>query len=163
MSIIVRRNGGQEALVPFYHPLSLFEDIDAFMRGLWHSWQPFALGERLLPQTDMYEENGRLVLKTELPGVNKEDLDITLEGDRLTIKAEKKEETVEGTTHHARERYYGQYLRSITLPYPIKEEKVSATLEEGVLEINLPKAEEVKAKKIEIKAQLPKGKHKTKK
>jgi HSP20 family protein len=152
VSIIVRRNGGQEALVPFYRPLSLFEDIDTLTRGIWESWQPFMSGERLLPQTDMYEENGRLVLKTELPGVDKEDLDVTIEGDRLTIKAEKKEETAEEATHHARERYYGQYFRSITLPYPVREENVSATMEKGVLEITLPKAEEIKAKKIEVKA-----------
>jgi len=163
VNIIVRRNGGQEALVPFYRPLSLFEDIDTLTRRLWDSWQPFEVEDKLLPQTDMYEENGRLVLKTELPGVNKEDLDITLEGDRLTIKAEKKEESAEDATHHTRERYYGQYFRSVTLPYPVKEDDISATMENGVLKIELPKAEEVKVKKIEIKAQLPKGKRKTKK
>ena len=106
---------------------------------------------------------GELVMKTELPGIGREDLDITLEGDRLSIRAEKKEEAVEDATHHARERYYGQYFRSVTLPYAVKEEGIAATMENGVLEIRLPKAEEVKAKKIEIKAQLPKGRRKAKK
>ncbi|MFC1866452.1 Hsp20/alpha crystallin family protein [Chloroflexota bacterium] len=163
MNLIVRRNGGQEALGPFYRPSSLFEDIDTLTRGLRDSWQPFEVDDKLLPQTDMYEENGSIVLKTELPGVNKEDLDITLEGDRLTIKAEKKEESVEDATHHTRERHYGHYFRSVTLPYPVKEDDISATMENGVLKIELPKAEEVRAKRIEIKAQIPKGKRKTKK
>ena len=96
-------------------------------------------------------------MKTELPGIGKEDLDITLEGDRLTIKAEKKEEVNEDATYHTRERYYGQYFRSVTLPYPVKGNKIDATFENGVLELRLPKAEEAKARRIEIKARLPEG------
>ena len=72
------------------------------------------------------------------------------------IHTEKNEEVKEDTTHHTRERYYGQYLRSVTLPYPVKEDKITATLDNGVLELRLPKAEEVVAKRIEVKAQLPK-------
>jgi len=96
-------------------------------------------------------------MKTELPGIDKKDLDVILEGDRLTIKAEKKEEGKEDATHHTRERYYGQYFRSVTLPYPVKEGEISATFDNGVLELRLPKAEEVKTKKIEIKAELTEG------
>jgi HSP20 family protein len=163
MSLIIRGNGGHRALVPFFGTPSLLDEIDMLSKDVWDSWKPFTSAGNLLPKTDMYEEKGHLVVKAELPGIGKEDVDITLEGDRLTIKAEKKGESAEDTTHHTRERYYGQYYRSVTLPYPVKEEKVSATMENGVLEIKLPKAEEVKAKKIEIKAQLPKSKRKTKK
>jgi HSP20 family protein len=163
MSLILRSNGGQRALVPFFNAPSLLDEIDVLTREMWDSWEPFTSTGSLLPQTDMYEEKGDLVMKAELPGISEKELDITLEGDRLTIKAEKKEESVEDATHHARERYYGQYFRSVTLPYPVKEESVSAAMENGVLEIRLPKAEEVKAKKIEIKAQLPKGRRKAKK
>jgi HSP20 family protein len=106
-------------------------------------------------ETVPIEEKDQLVIKTELPGIDKNDLDISLEGDRLTIKAEKKEEITEEATHHIRERYYGRYFRSVTLPYPVKADNISATFDNGVLELRLPKAEEVKAKKIEIKAQLP--------
>ena len=69
---------------------------------------------------------------------------------------EKKEEINDNATHHTHERYYGQYFRSVTLPYPVKEGEIQATFDNGVLELRLPKAEEIKAKKIEIKAQLPK-------
>ena len=157
MNIVLRRDGGERAVVPFYRPLSLFDEIDRFTSEMWDAWRPFNLEHSLVPHTDIYEEKGQLVMKTELPGIEKKDLDVTLEGDRLTIKAEKKEEVKEDATHHTRERYYGQYFRSVTLPYPVKEGEISATFDNGVLELRLPKAEEVKAKKIEIKAELPQG------
>lgn len=155
MPIIVKRNGDQQALVRFYRPWGLLDEIDALAKEMWE--QPFTPDNSLIPRADMYEEEDQLVMKTELPGIDKKDLDITIEGDRLTIKAEKKEEVKEDATHHTRERYYGQYFRSVTLPYPVKEAKISATFDKGVLELRLPKAEEVKAKKIEIKTQLAEG------
>ena len=157
MNIVLRRDGGERAIVPFYRPLSLLDEMDRFSREMWDAWRPFTLKHSLVPHTDIYEEKGQLVMKTELPGIDKKDLDVTLEGDRLTIKAEKKEEVKEDATHHTHERYYGQYFRSVTLPYPVKEGEISATFDNGVLELRLPKAEEVKAKKIEIKAELPQG------
>ncbi|MFC2020468.1 Hsp20/alpha crystallin family protein [Chloroflexota bacterium] len=162
MNIVLRRNGGERSLAPFYHPVSLLDEMDRFTREMWDSWKPITFDHSLVPHTDLYEEKDKLVMKTELPGINKEDLDITLEGDRLTIKAEKKEEVNEDATHHTRERHYGRYFRSVALPYPIKENKVSATFDKGVLEITLPKAEEAKAKRIEIKAQLSEGEPKKK-
>ena len=72
------------------------------------------------------------------------------------------EELEEEATHHTRECYYGSFFRSITLPFPVKEKEISATLDNGVLELTLPRAEEVKAKKIEIKAQIPQIKAKKK-
>jgi len=155
MNLVVRKNNGERALVPFYRPWGLLDDMDRFAKEMWDSWRPFNLEQSLVPHTDIYEEKNQLVMKTELPGIDKKDLDVTIEGDRLTIKAEKKEEVKEDATHHTRERYYGQYFRSVTLPYPVKEGEISATFDNGVLELRLPKAEEVKARKIEIKAELP--------
>ena len=157
MNIVLRKDGGERALVPFYRPLSLLDEMDRITREMWDAWRPFTLEHSLVPQADIYEEKGQLVMKTELPGIDKEDLDITLEGDRITIKAEKKEEVNEDAIHHTRERYYGQYFRSVTLPYHIEKGEISATFDNGVLELRLPKAEEVKVKKIEIKAELPEG------
>jgi HSP20 family protein len=157
MTVIVRRNGSKGTFVPFYRPLSLLNEMDRLENKTWDSWRSFSLSDSQVPHTDIYEEEEQLVLKTELPGINKEDLDVTIEGDRLTIKAEKKEEVREDATHHTRERYYGQYFRTVALPYPIKENKINAAFDNGVLELRLPKAEEVKAKKIEINAQLTQG------
>ena len=163
MNIILKRNGGRGALVPYYRPLSLVGELEALASELWDSWRPVDFAAGLTPRTDMYEEKGKLVVKTELPGIKSEDLDVKIEGDTLTIRAEKKTEMEEDATHHARERYYGQYYRSVTLPFPVKEDKVTATLNDGVLEIKLPKAKETEARKIEVKAQLPKAESKSKK
>ena len=136
MNIVLKRNGGERALVPFYHPLSLVDEMERFAGEMWNGW---STEYSLLPRTDIYEEKEGLVIKTELPGIDKKDLDISLEGDRLTIKAEKKEEVKEDATRHTHERYYGRYFRSLTLPYQVKEGKVSATFDNGVLEIRLPR------------------------
>jgi HSP20 family protein len=158
MNILVRRNDGEQALVPFYSPLSLLTAMDRFAGNIWDSSKPYTLDTNLVPHADIYEENDQLVMKTELPGISKEDVNITLQGDRLTIKAEKKEAVVEDAACYTRERQYGQYLRSVTLPFPVKEDEISATFENGVLELRLSKAEESKTKKIEIKARLIEGK-----
>jgi HSP20 family protein len=158
MNILVRRNDGEQTLVPFYSPLNLFGAMDRFAGNIWDSSKPYTLDTGLVPHTDIYEENDQLVLKIELPGIKKEDVDIALQGDRLTIKAEKKAVEIEDSACYARERQYGQYFRAVILPFPVKEEKVSATFEDGVLELRLSKAEESKSKKIEIKARLVEGK-----
>ncbi len=155
MHIAVTRNTRGGALAQFYRPMSLVDEMEELAQGVWDSWKPFATYTGLVPHTDIYEEKGQLVLKAELPGIKKEDLDVTLEGDRLTIKAEKNEEVVEDSVHHICERHYGQYFRSLTIPFPVKGDKISATLNNGVLELRIPKAEEVKAKRVEIRAELP--------
>jgi HSP20 family protein len=158
MNVLVRRNDGEQTLVPFYSPMNLFGAMDRFAGNIWDSSKPYAVDTSLIPQTDIYEENDQLVLKIELPGISKEDVNITLQGDRLTIKAEKKAVEIEDSACYARERQYGQYLRVVTLPFLVKEDKISATFEDGVLELRLSKAEETKAKKIEIKARLTEAK-----
>ncbi|MFC2013223.1 Hsp20/alpha crystallin family protein [Chloroflexota bacterium] len=158
MNMLVRRHDGEQTVVPFYGRLSLLDAMDRFAGNIWDSSKPYTLDTNLVPHTDIYEENDQLVMKTELPGISKEDVNITLQGDRLTIKAEKKTVVVDDAACYTRERQYGQYLRSVTLPFPVKEDKISATFENGVLELRLSKAEESKAKKIEIKARLTEGK-----
>jgi HSP20 family protein len=158
MSIILSKNGGEGAIVPFSRPWGLLDYMEILARELWDVWRPYTFDYSLVPHTDVYEEKDQLVMKTELPGIDKKHIDISLVGDRLIIKAEKKEEIKEDATHHTYERYYGQYFRSVMLPYPVKEDKLTATFENGVLELRLPKAEEVKAKKITIKAHLPEAK-----
>ena len=157
MDIILRSNRGEGDLVPFYPSLATFDLWDTLSKEIWDSWKPFTFEGAFVPDTDIYEEKDQLVMKTELPGIDKKEVEITLEGDRLTIRAEKKEDTKTDVNHHTRERYYGQYVRSLTLPYPVKEDEITATIDNGVLEVRLPKGDEVKAKKIEVKTQLPEG------
>jgi HSP20 family protein len=147
MVALVRRSpNGVFALRPFFRPFSLLEEVEEMARNAFET--------SLTPRMDMYEEDKELVIKAEMPGIRKKDLDISLNDDMLTIKAEKKEEKEEGekgTTHYTRERRFGQYIRSMTLPARVDAENISATLKKGLLEIRLPKAEEPESKHIEIK------------
>jgi HSP20 family protein len=130
-------------------PVSLFDEL---ARDLWYSWPFRTTFEGMLsPRIDMFEEKDELVIKGELPSLKKEDFDITLDGDMLSIKAEKKEEKVsEDARYYSCERSFGQFVRSVSLPFPVNFDKISSTYVNGVLEIRLPKAEEAKAKHIEV-------------
>ena len=138
-------------------PLTVLDVWEGLSRNIWDSWRPFSFQDSLVAGPEIFEEKGNLVVKTKLPGVDKQNLDITLEGDTLTIKAEKKEKVVKDTTHEPSGCSYRRYLHSITLPYPVKEDEVIAKFDKGVLEMRLPKGEDVKPKKIEVKKSLPKG------
>ncbi len=102
---------------------------------------------------DMYETPENVVVKTAIPGVKPEDIDITITGDTLTIKGEvKAEEEVKRENYIRQERRYGAFSRSLTLPTKVEAEKAKAEFENGILTLTLPKAEEVKPKVIKVKA-----------
>jgi len=101
---------------------------------------------------DVYETDQDVVVKSSVPGVKPEDIDITITGDTLTIKGETKaEEKVEKANYIRQERRYGAFSRSVTLPTSIVAEQAKAEFEHGVLTLTLPKAEEVKPKSIKVK------------
>ena len=158
MTVIIRRSPSRALTVvePFYRPMSLLNEVERMAREMWELWEPFTFPTGFAPKMDMIEDKDTLVIKAEFPSVKQEDLNITLEGDMLTIKAEKKQEEVsEEANYHTSERYFGHYYRSITLPFPVDAEKLSATFENGLLKIRLPKAEEAKPKHIEVKVGSP--------
>ncbi len=131
--------------------MSLLDEIERLASDIWESETPVVY-THMHPRLDMFEEKDELVMRAELPGMRKEDIDISLENDCLSIKAEKKQEEVsENATYYSCERCFGTYSRSASLPFPVNGDKISATFENGLLEIRLPKAEEAKAKHIEVK------------
>jgi len=140
---------------PFRDLISLREAMDrlfeeSFIRPRI-GW-PAPLGAGALA-VDMYETDQDVVVKSSVPGIKAEDLDITITGDTLTIKGETKtEEKVEKANYIRQERRYGAFCRSLTLPTTIVAEKAKAEFENGVLTLTLPKAEEVKPKTIKVKA-----------
>jgi HSP20 family protein len=128
--------------------------IDELDRMVGEVWGPGVLLGPLFGGMDVYEEENELVLKADMPGVKKDDIDISLKNDVLYIRAERKgEEEHRGAKRYAHERRFGTYSRSVQLPFCSDAEKVSATFENGVLEIRLPKPEEAKTKHIEVKVQ----------
>ncbi len=101
---------------------------------------------------DMYETNDSVVVKTAIPGVKGEDINISVAGDTLSVKAESKaEEEIKRENYLRRERRYGAYHRSVTLPGGLKTDKAEADFTDGILTLTFPKAEEVKPKTIKIR------------
>ncbi|MBC7242276.1 MAG: Hsp20/alpha crystallin family protein [Anaerolineae bacterium] len=102
---------------------------------------------------DIYETKDDVVVKASLPGVKPEDIEVSVVGDTLTIKGEVKEEKdIKEENYIRKERRYGSFCRSFTLPVSVDADKATAEFENGVLTLTLPKAEEVKPKTIAIKA-----------
>jgi HSP20 family protein len=102
---------------------------------------------------DVYETPDNVVVKTAVPGVKPEEIDITITGDTLTISgATKFEEKVEREDYIRKELRYGSFSRSVNLPSGLNVEKAEATFENGLLTLTIPKAEEAKPKAIKVKA-----------
>jgi HSP20 family protein len=104
---------------------------------------------------DVAEKGDVFTIKASLPGINPEDLNVTLEDNVLTVQGEVKEdETIEEETYHLRERRFGSFSRSLRFPVPVNANEIVAAYENGVLTLTVPKAEQVKPKRIEIKTNI---------
>lgn len=104
------------------------------------------------PRLDISESDKKITVKTELPGVEVQDIDVSLDGRLLTVKGEKKHEKEEKEeNYHRVERSYGYFNRTIELPTEVDTSKMDASFEKGVLKIELNKTKETKTKKIQIK------------
>jgi len=126
----------------------LFED--SFVRP---SHVLTSLGEVAAPALDVYQTPSEVVVKAALPGVTPEDVSIDITGDTLTVKGESKaEQEVKREDYLYQERRYGAFSRSVVLPSGLKSDKAEATMEDGVLTLTIPKAEEIKPKSIKVKA-----------
>ncbi|HHB89844.1 MAG TPA: Hsp20/alpha crystallin family protein [Anaerolineae bacterium] len=125
----------------------LFEAELASTLPLWRQ----TAGAWALP-LDVIETEDEFIVKASIPGIDPNELDISLADNVLTIKGEiKAEEEAEDVRYHLRERRFGMFQRSISLPVPVDADKVEAVYEHGVLTLHIPKAEEVKPKHISIK------------
>lgn len=114
-------------------------DSREFARGAWS------------PNVDIYEDKDRLIVEAELPGMSRDDFELSAENNVLTLKGERKfEKKTEGDNYHRVERSYGSFTRQFTLPQTVTAEGANAEFENGVLRVSLPKREETKARKIEI-------------
>ena len=137
-------------LVTFQDRLNrIFEDAFRGSRGA--SEEEWALGGSWAPSVDIYEQDGNLVLKAELPGIDPKDVDVHVENNVLTLRGERKlDSEVKRESYHRVERSYGAFSRSFTLPNVVDTDKIKAEFKEGVLRLVLPKKEEAKPKQISI-------------
>jgi HSP20 family protein len=103
------------------------------------------------PSVDISENDDNIVVNAEIPGMNKEDINVSVRDDTLTIKGEKKREREEEEeNYHVVERSYGRFQRSFTLPDNVKSDDIKANYKDGVLNITIPKTEEAKSKELKV-------------
>ena len=138
---------------PYRDMMSLKDAMDrVFEESLIRSpasFGPWAAGTLAV---DMYETDDSITVKTAVPGVSAEDIQVSVSGDTLSIKAESsEEEEVERANYLRRERRIGSYCRTVTLPGGLESESASADYTDGILTLTFPKAEEVRPKTIEVK------------
>lgn len=109
------------------------------------------LGGGWTPAIDVLEDKDKLTVKVEVPGFKREDLDVSVHENSLIISGERKsEEERKNGEFYRSERFYGKFHRSISLPYAVEIDKIQAQYRDGILNITLPKAENAKAKQIEV-------------
>jgi len=140
---------------PFRQMTTLRDEIDhMFDRAFGNFFESptqTQLSGGWIPAVDLYEDKDALTVKCELPGMKKEDIDISLHENFLTISGERKHEEQQKTGEVYRtERYEGRFSRSLSLPSKVAADKISATYKDGVLTVVLPKAEEAKPKQIQV-------------
>ena len=114
-------------------------------------WLREEMEPAFLPSLNVWEEGENLKVEVEIPGVKLEDVDVAFNKGELTIKGEKKVEIKESATLHRRERLAGSFTRTMTVPWEIKSDEVSAELKDGILTVTLPKAEAAKPRKVAVK------------
>jgi HSP20 family protein len=137
-------------------------DLDSFQSDVNRLFDTFfgarpaaEAGRRWTPAMDLVESDDHLVLKADLPGLDKEDVEIEVKDDVLTISGERKAEHTERQGgYHRVERAYGGFVRSLSLPKGIDPDQVKAEFEKGVLEVRIPKPAERKPHRVEIGAAL---------
>jgi HSP20 family protein len=139
---------------PFRDLMSIQDEMNRLFEDFFH--RPAQAGEvgAWAPVMDVSESDDKLTVRMDLPGVSKEDVSIQIVGNSLQVKGEKKQEKeVKEENYHRIERTYGSFYRSVELPTRVVAENITARFKDGVLTIELPKAEEVKPHAIEIKSE----------
>jgi len=140
-------------------PFSDVSDIQSEMNRLFDGFfgRPSQVGqvggiERVwAPAVDMYETKDELVITAELPGLTEKDLQLSITGDMLTIRGERRwDQEVKQDNYYRGERWFGKFERALPLPIPVQADKVKASYRDGVLTVTLPKVEEIKPKEIKI-------------
>ena len=138
---------------PFRDLRTLQEEVNRlFSTNLTRAFDDEGIGRGAwAPSVDIYENKDQIVLEAELPGMNQEDFDLSIENNIITLRGERKfEKTEESDNYHRVERSYGAFTRSFTLPQTVSGEGATAEYNNGVLRVTLPKREETKARRIQV-------------
>ena len=149
MAFLPRKRSGDEAT----GIAGLQKEMNGLLERFFgrESMPSFFGNQAFAPLLDVVETREAVEVRAELPGIGKEDLDISVTGDMLTIRGEKKSDREEKeSNYHLVERSYGSFQRSVSIPSYVKTDKVTAEFKDGVLTVTLPKKEEVKSKSVKV-------------
>ena len=139
------------ALVPTNGLTALRREMDRMFDQLWEG-EPAVIPGEWSPVIDIADLNDMIVVKAEVPGIDPKEIQVTLDGQILTLTGEKKYEKEEKDEKHYRmERSMGTFARSVRLPVPVQEGQVSATFKNGLLTVRLPKSKAAKGASIPVK------------
>jgi HSP20 family protein len=134
---------------PFRELEALQENVNKlFQETMGKPFRESASPRSWSPAVDVLEDENKIVVQAELPGMKRDDINVELSGDTLTIRGERKLDNKENYVRI--ERTYGPFQRSFTIGVPIKSDELKANYKDGILEIIIPKAEEIRPKRIEI-------------
>jgi len=152
MSIVTWRRPGLSNRPSFERLSDLRNEIDRlFESPLSELMQTSQLPSGWMPALDIYENKDNFVVKAELPGMKKEDIEVSLHDGSLSISGERKTESKhEDAEVYRAERFFGRFQRTVSLPTTVATDKVQAAYNDGVLTITLPKTEEAKPRKIDV-------------
>lgn len=147
-------------LIPFKHRRDIpdvFNEMENMIRKMWYGFPFHGLTEDIdatwSPRLDVSENDKEIEITADLPGLEKQDIDVSIEDDLLTIKGERKQEKEEkGKQYHSIERRFGAFYRSLRLPAEVKTDKINASFKDGVLKVKIPKVKssKKKVKQIEV-------------
>ena len=137
---------------PLDQLLSLREEIHRLFEPPRSEWQRTTeFFDGWTPAVDLYEDKESLIVKVELPGLKKEEIEVSVHDGTLSIFGERKAATPDSSSQPFRsERFFGRFHRTVALPKPVAVDKVKAAYKDGVLTVTLPKTEEAKPKQIEV-------------
>jgi len=136
----------------FFDVDKTLEEMDRMLSGMGRPLEIRSVPRGTFPAINLYDQGEAMVMVAETPGLKAEDLDLTVLNDTVTLKGRRDQEEADGSRYYRRERGLGEFARTITLPDPINPEKVQAEYADGVLTVRMGKAEEIKPKKVEIRA-----------
>lgn len=138
---------------PFFDMDKTLEEMDRVFGTLGRPLGLRSVPRGTFPAMNLYDQDGALVLTAEIPGVDPEQLELTVLNDSITLKGQRKEpELPEGTRCYRKERITGEFVRTVSLPDSVDPDQVKADYKNGVLTVRLTKAVEARAKKIKIQA-----------
>jgi HSP20 family protein len=139
---------------PFERMEDMMEDFfkRPFGRSFWSGMPRISEGVEPSPSVDIFEKGDDVIVKSDMPGMTKEDIEVNLTDDSITLSGErKKEEKVEEKNFYRLERSYGSFRRTFALPSEVRSDKAKASFKDGVLEVRIPKSESAKQKEKKIR------------